>query len=82
MVGKIRLALTPPINHTWNVTLYPTIRGVTTMPMPCGALTLQIDFDFVDHVLVIETSDGGRKNYPPGTNDRGRVLSALHGRTP
>ena len=44
MVGKIRLALTPPINHTWNVTLYPTIRGVTTSPMAYGSLLLQIDF--------------------------------------
>src|SRR3974377_2411155 len=58
IVGKIRLALTPPINHTWNVTFYPTIRGVTTSPMPYGTLILQIDFDFVDHLLVVETSDG------------------------
>jgi len=64
IVGKTRLALTPPINHTWNVTLYPTIRGVTTTPMPYGALMLQIDFDFVDHVLVLETSDGLRKTIP------------------
>jgi hypothetical protein len=61
IVGKTRLALTPPINHSWNVTLYPTIRGVTTSPMPHGSLMLQIDFDFVDHMLVIETSDGNRQ---------------------
>ncbi len=82
MVGKIRLALTPPINHTWNVTLYPTIRGVTTMPMPYGALTLQIDFDFVDHALVIETSDGDRKTIPlePMTVAEfyRRFMAALH----
>jgi hypothetical protein len=64
IVGKTRLALTPPINHTWNVTLYPTIRGLTTSPMPYGALMLQIDFDFVDHVLTLETSDGSRKTIP------------------
>jgi len=64
MVGKIRLALTPPINHTWNVTLYPTIRGVTTSPMAYGSLLLQIDFDFVDHVLVVETSMCERKTIP------------------
>jgi hypothetical protein len=58
VVGKIRLALTPPINHTWNVTLYPTIRGVTTSPMACGARTLQIDFDFLEHVLRVETDEG------------------------
>jgi hypothetical protein len=60
IVGKIRLALMPPINHTWNVTLYPTVRGVTTSPMPYGAQMLQIDFDFIDHVLLIESSGGGR----------------------
>ena len=65
MVGKVRMALTPPINHCWNVTLYPTIRGLTTMPMAHGARhgsrMVQIDFDFVAHELVIETSDGGRE---------------------
>ncbi len=65
MVGKVRMALTPPINHCWNVTLYPTIRGLTTMPMAHGprhgSRMVQIDFDFVAHELVIETSDGGRQ---------------------
>ena len=60
IVGKIRLALTPPINHTWNVTLYPTARGLTTTPMPHGSVMLQIDFDFIEHVLLFQTSDGGR----------------------
>lgn len=59
VVGKIRLALVPAINHTWNVTLYPTIRGVTTAPMPYGRGMLQIDFDFIEHVLVMESSDSG-----------------------
>ncbi|HTV09078.1 MAG TPA: DUF5996 family protein [Candidatus Aquilonibacter sp.] len=60
IVGKIRMELTPPINHSWNVTLYPTARGLTTLPMWHGAKTLQIDFDFVDHELVMRTSSGGR----------------------
>jgi len=64
IVGKIRLALMPPINHCWGVTLYPTVRGVTTSPMPYGNRMLQIDFDFVDHALVVETSTGGRKSIP------------------
>jgi hypothetical protein len=64
MVGKIRLALTPPINHTWNVTLYPTVRGLTTLPMAHGTLMLQIDFDFLDHVLLVETSAGARSEIP------------------
>lgn len=64
VIGKIRLALTPPINHTWNVTLYPTIRGLTTSPMPYGRGLLQIDFDFVDHMLRIESSENGRRSVP------------------
>lgn len=64
IVGKVRLALMPPINHCWGVTLYPTVRGVTTSPMPYGNRTLQIDFDFVDHLLVAEASQGGRRTIP------------------
>ena len=58
VIGKVRLALTPPINHTWNVTLYPTVRGLTTSPMTCGHRTLQIDFDFLAHMLRVETDSG------------------------
>jgi hypothetical protein len=64
IVGKIRMALTPAINHCWNVTLYPTARGLTTMPMWHGSRSIQIDFDFLDHVLIIETEDGGRTKIP------------------
>jgi Family of unknown function (DUF5996) len=64
IVGKVRLSLMPPINHTWSVTLYPTARGVTTSPMPHGATMLQIDFDFIEHVLLLETSQGGRMTIP------------------
>ncbi len=60
IVGKIRLALAPPVNHWWHVALYVTARGLTTSPMPYGALTFQIDFDFIDHQLRIEASDGQR----------------------
>jgi hypothetical protein len=64
MVGKVRMALTPPLNQCWNVTLYPTIRGLTTTPMAHGAShdkkMVQIDFDFLAHQLIIQTSDGGR----------------------
>jgi hypothetical protein len=60
IVGKIRLALAPPINHWWHVPLYVTSRGLTTSPMPYRGLTFQIDFDFIDHVLRIGTSDGRR----------------------
>ena len=58
IVGKIRLAKTPWLNHSWHVALYVTPRGLTTSPVPDGARTFQIDFDFIDHVLRIATSDG------------------------
>ncbi|MDT7543641.1 MAG: hypothetical protein QOE33_3545 [Acidobacteriota bacterium] len=58
VVGKIRLAQTPVVNHWWNVPLYLTARGLTTSAMPYADRTFQIDFDFVSHQLLIETSDG------------------------
>jgi hypothetical protein len=61
IVGKVRLALTPKINHTWNVTFYPTIRGLTTSPMAYGSRMVQIDFDFLEHQLVIATAEGERR---------------------
>ncbi len=61
VVGKVRLALVPPINHTWHVTLFPTVRGLTTAPMPHGTRMLQIDSDFIEHHLLIEPSEGARQ---------------------
>jgi hypothetical protein len=58
IVGKIRLVQSPWINHSWHATFYPTARGITTSPVPYGARTFQIDFDFIDHHLRITTSDG------------------------
>ncbi|MEW6450778.1 MAG: DUF5996 family protein [Pseudomonadota bacterium] len=58
IVGKVRLALTPWLNHSWHVTLYVNARGLTTGPMPLAGRDLQIDFDFIDHVLWLRTSDG------------------------
>jgi hypothetical protein len=58
VVGKIRLELTPWLNHSWHVALYVTARGLTTSPIPCGLRSFQIDFDFIDHVLRVTTSDG------------------------
>jgi hypothetical protein len=58
IAGKIRLAQTPWLNHSWHVTLYLTTRGLTTSPIPYGERAFQIDFDFVEHVLWIRTSDG------------------------
>ncbi len=64
VVGKIRLALTPRMNEWWNVPLYVTTRGLTTSPMPYGDRTLSIEFDLIDHRLVIEASDGQVRTLP------------------
>ena len=58
MVGKTRLALAPRQNHWWHVALYVTARGLTSSPIPSGARTFDIDFDFIDHRLIVKTSDG------------------------
>jgi len=47
VVGKVRLALTPWVNHGWQVPLYVTVRGLGTSPMPAGRGILELDFDFV-----------------------------------
>jgi hypothetical protein len=64
IVGKIRLALTPKMNEWWNVPLYVTTRGLTTSPMPYGDRTLSIDFDFLEHRLLIQDSDGHVRTLP------------------
>jgi hypothetical protein len=61
VVGKIRLACTPWLNHSWHVPLYVTARGLTTSPIPYQDRTFTIDFDFVRHTLDIAVSDGGHK---------------------
>ena len=61
IVGKVRMKLAPMVNHWWQVTLYLTSRGLTTSPIPYGAMTFDVQFDFIDHVVVIETSVGGRE---------------------
>src|SRR4051812_11071422 len=58
VVGKIRLAQTPLLNHWWNVPFYITARGLTTSPIPHDGRTFQIDFDFNAHRLWIRTSAG------------------------
>ena len=63
IVGKIRMAQAPAVNHWWHVPLYVTSRGLTTSPMPHGSRTFAIDFDFIDHRLHIEASDGQRDGF-------------------
>src|SRR5947199_2772973 len=61
IVGKIRLTQTPWTNHSWHVTLYLTARGLTTSPVPHSLSTFEISFDFIDHQLRIDASDGRRR---------------------
>jgi hypothetical protein len=63
IVGKVRFALTPWVNHSWHATLYVTPRGLTTGVIP-HERDFAIDFDFVDQSLVIEASDGARRLLP------------------
>ena len=58
IVGKTRLALAPKENHWWHVVFYVSARGLATTPIPYGTRTFDVEFDFVDHRLVVKTSDG------------------------
>ena len=64
VVGKIRLTLTPWLNHGWQVPLYVTARGLGTSPIPTGNEILEIEFDFIDHRLLAGTSRGVTKTLP------------------
>ena len=64
MVGKTRLALAPMQNHWWQVTLYLSARGLDTSPIPNGDHSFDIEFDFIDHLLVARTSDGATRSMP------------------
>jgi hypothetical protein len=63
IVGKVRLRLTPIVNHWWGVVLYVNSRGLTTSAIPYGRRTFDVSFDFIDHVLRIDTSDGAREQF-------------------
>ncbi|MQA64419.1 MAG: hypothetical protein GEU76_00720 [Alphaproteobacteria bacterium] len=64
IVGKVRLALTPWLNHGWQVPLYVSARGLGTSPIPIGSEILEIEFDFVSHRLVAHTSRGEERTLP------------------
>jgi uncharacterized protein DUF5996 len=63
IVGKVRLALGPRVNHWWGVALYVTSRGLTTSPIPYGDGAFEIVFDFIDHTITIDVSDGRRHTF-------------------
>ena len=83
IVGKVRLALTPWINHGWQATLYVTARGLGTGPIPAGNEILEIEFDFIGHRLLARTSRGEERTLPlePQTvaDFHRRVMDVLSG---
>jgi hypothetical protein len=76
IVGKIRLKLSPWVNHGWQVPLYVTARGLGTSPMPVGDEILEMEFDFIDHCLSARTSRGDRRSLPLEP----QTVSAFHQR--
>jgi uncharacterized protein DUF5996 len=64
IVGKVRLTLTPWLNHGWQVPLYVTARGLGTSPIPAGNEILEIEFDFISHRLLIRTSRDDTRELP------------------
>ncbi len=76
IIGKIRLRMSPPINHSWHATLFVTARGLTTSPIPHGTRHFQIDLDFVDHRLIITASDGVTGGFPLAP----QTVAAFYGR--
>ena len=77
IVGKIRLALSPWLNHGWQVPLYVTARGLGTSPIPVGREILEIEFDFIAHRLLMRTSDGEERELPLQPQTRRGFLSRL-----
>lgn len=66
VVGKLKLALSPWLNHGWQVPLYVNARGLGTGPVPVGHELLEVDFDFVDHHLVMRHSSGATRGFALG----------------
>src|SRR5471032_395499 len=64
IVGKIRLTLTPWLNHSWQTPLYVTARGLGTSPIPIGAEIFEIEFDFIAHRLNVRTGRGAERFLP------------------
>jgi hypothetical protein len=64
IVGKVRLALTPWLNHSWHVPLYVTARGLGSSPIPIDGDLLEMDFDFINHRVICRTSRGDERSHP------------------
>jgi hypothetical protein len=84
VLGKIQLALVPPVNHWWHIAQHVTARGLTTGPVPHDGRTFEIELDFVEHVCRLVVSDGEAGSIPlrPMTvaDFHGRLLAELDGR--
>jgi hypothetical protein len=82
IVGKIRLTLSPMMNHWWQAVLYVTAWGLTTSPVPYDNEIIQIDFDFIQHVLRIQSSNGETQILPLSARSVAAfyqdLMSALH----
>ena len=82
IVGKIRLKLSPQVNHWWEVPLYVTARGLTTSPIPYGGGAFEVHFDFIQHRLLIETSAGPTREITLGPRSVAEfyeeLMAALH----
>src|SRR5260370_5527260 len=66
IVGKIRMTMSPPLNHWWQATFYVNARGLTTSPIPFRDGAFEIQFNLVEHRLEICTSGGGQRALPLG----------------
>jgi len=64
IVGKVALALAPPLNHSWGIAFQVTPRGLSTRSLPHGGRSLTMEFDFIDHRLVVRASDGEERSLP------------------
>jgi hypothetical protein len=80
VVGKVALAQAAPINHSWGIAMQVTARGLATRPLPYGQRSFTIEFDFIDHQLVIRTADGDKRTLalePRSVADFYREVMAL-----
>ena len=82
VVGKVALAQAPPINHSWAIAMRVTPRGISTLPLPHGERSFTMEFDFIQHRLVILTSDGDTRALPlapmPVADFYRDVMATLH----
>jgi hypothetical protein len=81
VAGKIRMTLSPKLNHWWHTTLYVNSHGLTTSAIPYGGGLFEIQFDFLEHQLEVQTSCGDRKSFPlapePVADFYGRMMATL-----